>query len=188
MSHLPTADSSPLVRPAQLMSPNPLQPSTSGFEIHAPGRGIEPRTPVTVTSSFGDQQWQPTPTKDKGKSKPAVDVQRRGVGPGLTYVRCLKRIKLMPLSSVFPRFSYPDVNFWIWVFGRRYRSVIKGWEASLKGPIKAADRRTNWSGAALATFYSAVRQALVVAIVIRAIVTGALGVGIGWWLLRRWRD
>jgi len=26
--------------------------------------------------------------------------RRRGVGPGLT--------------AVFPRFSYPDVNFWIW--------------------------------------------------------------------------
>jgi hypothetical protein len=52
------------------------------------------------------------------------------------------------LASVFPRFSYPDVNFWIWyvdqspvvatvidcsrVFGKRYRAVIRGWEASLR--------------------------------------------------------
>jgi len=67
--------------------------------------------------------------------------RRRGVGPGLT--------------AVFPRFSYPDVNFWIWyahclypyyqlterVFGRRYRQVVRGWEASIKGPDRHADRR-----------------------------------------------
>ena len=56
------------------------------------------------------------------------------------------------LTSVFPRFSYPDVNFWIWcvckiilpqknlilmiicnrVFGKRYRQVIRNWEATLR--------------------------------------------------------
>ncbi|KAI0961130.1 hypothetical protein AcV7_000314 [Taiwanofungus camphoratus] len=36
------------------------------------------------------------------------------------------------LTSVVPRFSYPDVNFWIWVFGKRYRAVIRGWEASVQ--------------------------------------------------------
>lgn len=56
------------------------------------------------------------------------------------------------LTSVFPRFSYPDVNFWIWcvpcwvyflcvlltlasvnrVFGKRYREVVRGWEASVR--------------------------------------------------------
>lgn len=27
------------------------------------------------------------------------------------------------------------------VFGRRYRQVVKGWEASMRGPAKVADRR-----------------------------------------------
>lgn len=36
------------------------------------------------------------------------------------------------MTSVFPRFSYPDVNFWIWVFGKRYREVIRGWESSMQ--------------------------------------------------------
>jgi hypothetical protein len=62
------------------------------------------------------------------------------------------------LASVFPRFSYPDVNFWIWcvyrlcvrapandrlcgrVFGKRYREVVRGWEASVRGG-GANDRR-----------------------------------------------
>jgi hypothetical protein len=35
------------------------------------------------------------------------------------------------MTSVFPRFSYPDVNFWIWVFGKRYRQIIHGWEESM---------------------------------------------------------
>ncbi|KIM48323.1 hypothetical protein M413DRAFT_62935 [Hebeloma cylindrosporum] len=85
------------------------------------------------------------------------------------------------LASVFPRFSYPDVNFWIWVFGKRYREVIRGWEASVReGGIN--DRRINWSGSALNTFYAAIRKALVVVLVARA-----LGILFGasfalWWI------
>ncbi|EIN13664.1 hypothetical protein PUNSTDRAFT_56412 [Punctularia strigosozonata HHB-11173 SS5] len=88
------------------------------------------------------------------------------------------------LTSVFPRFSYPDVNFWIWMFGKRYREVIRGWEASVRtGGMN--DRRINWSGSALNTFYAAVRKALVVVIVARAL---GLIFGIafaGWYLFFR---
>ncbi|KAJ7919057.1 hypothetical protein B0H13DRAFT_1990197 [Mycena leptocephala] len=85
------------------------------------------------------------------------------------------------LASVFPRFSYPDVNFWIWVFGKRYREIVRGWEASVRGG-GTNDRRINWSGSALSTFYAAIRKALVVVIVARA-----LGVLFGlafatWWI------
>ena len=45
------------------------------------------------------------------------------------------------LTSVFPRFSYPDVNFWIWIFGKRYREVVRGWEVSVK-TRGAGDRRS----------------------------------------------
>ncbi|WWC66899.1 uncharacterized protein I206_100806 [Kwoniella pini CBS 10737] len=160
----------------------------------------DPKTPVTVTSSFEDQ-WEAarlaleeakknrTPATGSDKIEGAsgagltakgdlgikVDVEgrrkgknkrRRGVGPGMT--------------AVFPKFSYPDVNFWIWVFGRRYRQVIQGWENSVRGPDRAADRRVNWSGQALATFYSAVRQALVVAIIMRALLSGIGIAGLTW--------
>jgi hypothetical protein len=85
------------------------------------------------------------------------------------------------LTSVFPRFSYPDVNFWIWIFGKRYRAVVRGWEASIRSG-GTNDRRINWTGSALNTFYAAVRKALVVVFVAR-------GLGIlfglclsGWWV------
>ncbi|KAH7883806.1 hypothetical protein F5I97DRAFT_1814780 [Phlebopus sp. FC_14] len=86
------------------------------------------------------------------------------------------------LASVIPRFSYPDVNFWIWVFGKRYREVVRGWEASIREG-GSNDRRLNWSGTALNNFYAAVRKALVVVIVLRAI--GVLfGLAFaGWWVL-----
>ncbi|KAH7924016.1 hypothetical protein BV22DRAFT_1067642 [Leucogyrophana mollusca] len=86
------------------------------------------------------------------------------------------------LASVFPRFSYPDVNFWIWVFGKRYREVVRGWEASMRGG-GSNDRRINWSGTTLNTFYAAVRKALIVVIVLRAI--GVLfGLAFAsWWIL-----
>ncbi|KAG5654029.1 hypothetical protein H0H81_008045 [Sphagnurus paluster] len=88
------------------------------------------------------------------------------------------------LASVFPRFSYPDVNFWIWVFGKRYRAVVRGWEASVRAG-GTNDRRINWSGSALSTFYAAIRKALVIVIVARA-----LGIICGvaftvWWLFGR---
>ncbi|TFK41294.1 hypothetical protein BDQ12DRAFT_433745 [Crucibulum laeve] len=85
------------------------------------------------------------------------------------------------LASVFPRFSYPDVNFWIWVFGKRYREVVRGWEASVRAG-GSNDRRINWSGSALNTFYAAIRKALVVVIVARAL--GILfGLGFAaWWI------
>ncbi|TKY85441.1 hypothetical protein EX895_005603 [Sporisorium graminicola] len=70
------------------------------------------------------------------------------------------------LTSVFPRFSYPDVNFWIWFFGWRYRNVVRGWESSVGTRM---ERKFNWSGMALGAFYSAVRRALVVAVMLRAL-------------------
>jgi len=96
-----------------------------------------------------------------------------------------RRINAPPsLTSVFPRFSYPDVNFWIWVFGKRYRQIIRNWEESLR-VSGVNDTRVNWTGAALTTFYAAVRKALVVVLVLRAI--GVLcGIAFaGWWMLRQ---
>jgi len=85
------------------------------------------------------------------------------------------------LASVFPRFSYPDVNFWIWIFGKRYREVVRGWEASVRGG-GTNDRRINWSGSALNTFYAAIRKALVVVIVARALAV-IFGVSFAlWWI------
>jgi len=87
------------------------------------------------------------------------------------------------LASVFPRFSYPDVNFWIWVFGKRYREVVRGWEVSVRAG-GTNDRRINWSGSALNTFYAAIRKALVVVIVVRAIgIIFGLSLA-GWWFFQ----
>ncbi|KAG2155425.1 hypothetical protein DEU56DRAFT_906627 [Suillus clintonianus] len=85
------------------------------------------------------------------------------------------------LASVFPRFSYPDVNFWIWVFGKRYREVVRGWEASVREGGSNV-RRVNWSGTALNTFYAAVRKALLVVLVLRAIGVLVGLVFAGWWV------
>ncbi|EKM60761.1 uncharacterized protein PHACADRAFT_84773, partial [Phanerochaete carnosa HHB-10118-sp] len=85
------------------------------------------------------------------------------------------------LTSVFPRFSYPDVNFWIWVFGKRYREVVRGWEASVQAG-GTNDRRINWTGSALNTFYAAVRKALVVVVVVRGIFL-LIGLVLGGWFL-----
>jgi len=90
------------------------------------------------------------------------------------------------MTVVFPRFSIPDVNFWIWVFGKRYRDVIRGWELSMRLG-GGRDRRINWSGQALSAFYGAVRKALIVVIILRVSgILAALGLW-GWWLYKRWQ-
>lgn len=130
-----------------------------------------------------------------GKDMRRRNGRRHGKGKG--------RINAPPsLTSVFPRFSYPDVNFWIWVFGKRYREVIRGWEVSIRAGGTNDRRyvtqmqftvlwaelisrhRINWTGAALTTFYAAVRKALIVVLVLRAIgVLVSLAFGL-WWVFR----
>lgn len=92
------------------------------------------------------------------------------------------------MASIFPRFvcrlmvksfeiaradfrsqSYPDINALIYVFGRRYRRTLN------QSPTESA--RVNWAGMSIGSYYAAVRRALVVAVVLRALT--ALG-GIGW--------
>ncbi|OCF41715.1 hypothetical protein I317_04419 [Kwoniella heveanensis CBS 569] len=169
IAHYPRAASAHLVLPPSRASSKPPSPARSEFAIP------DPKTPVTVQSSFEDQ-WEAAKkaldaAKKDGTAPSAVDEKRDGAsGAGMT--------------TVFPRFSYPDVNFWIWVFGRRYRQVIQGWQNSVHGPDRAADRRVNWSGQALATFYSAVRQALVVTIIMRALLSGVGMAGLAWLLWR----
>lgn len=35
------------------------------------------------------------------------------------------------MTSIFPTFSYPDVNFFIWLFGARYRHLVARWNDRL---------------------------------------------------------
>jgi hypothetical protein len=143
-----------------------------------------PKTPVTVTSSFDDaftahqrQRGQGNGDAHSGDvvgsrvdlkvlngelvEKEEVEVvtkrvgNRRGVGPGITWVQLLfvwneprvswltfmSRYPLDDHSAVFPRFSYPDVNMFIWLFSRKYRRLLRQWEASTRGPPSAASRR-----------------------------------------------
>jgi hypothetical protein len=76
------------------------------------------------------------------------------------------------------------------VFGRRYRTVLKAWEAAvlrsrltLEG--SANDRRINWSGQALSTFYAAVRKALIVVIVGRSVGILLSLIAVGMWVSKK---
>ncbi|KAJ3782335.1 hypothetical protein GGU10DRAFT_396905 [Lentinula aff. detonsa] len=132
-------------------------PTSSNLEIKADSKGTSSRASSPFSSSVMQLPYHGTPE----------GLRMEVVAPSL--------------ASVFPRFSYPDVNFWIWVFGKRYRQIVRGWEASVRsGGIN--DRRINWSGQALSTFYAAIRKALVVVIVARAlgIIFGLAFTG--WWI------
>jgi len=135
----------------------------------------------------------PSAGRGKGKGRMSVSNERGEeevmsaqalLPPDAETLEMLRMPVVAPsLTSIFPRFSYPDVNFWIWVFGKRYRAVMRGWEASVRAG-GTNDRRINWTGSALTTFYASVRKALVVVLVLRAI--GVLiGLFVGTWILFR---
>ena len=44
------------------------------------------------------------------------------------------------IKALFPSFNSPDINLWMWVFGRRYRSVRRQWEHAAQNP-GSADKR-----------------------------------------------
>lgn len=106
----------------------------------------------------------------------ALDVPLSGMSP------------LAPsMASIFPTFSYPDINFLIHVFGFRYRRLARGTAGRVpKAGEATVDPRVDWMGArVLGSYYSAVRRALVVAVVLRAVATiGGLGT-LAWWLKQR---
>jgi hypothetical protein len=91
------------------------------------------------------------------------------------------------------------------VFGKRYRQVIRNWEETLRVSGTNETRyvtimsswfvlkftrfpvpySVNWTGAALTTFYAAVRKALVVVLVLRAIGLLCSVTFTVWWMLRQ---
>ncbi|GAA5987533.1 hypothetical protein JCM10908_001995 [Rhodotorula pacifica] len=102
-----------------------------------------------------------------------------------------KVAKLAPFApseaSIFPRFSYPDINFLIWVFAFRYRRLLRHPSNATTRPrppdtpppVRA---KVNWAGMSLNAYYAAVRRALVVAVFLRS--CAALGgiVAAGLWI------
>lgn len=115
------------------------------------------------------------------------------------------------MTSIFPRFTCenrsflvvpaaltdasadPDINFLIWVFGGRYRRLVKRWNdrrppqtpgSAPLTPNPWSDRRVSWAGVALGQFYTAVRKALVVVILIRAVALGGGLAGLFVWASR----
>ncbi|TIB33178.1 hypothetical protein E3P84_02276 [Wallemia ichthyophaga] len=70
------------------------------------------------------------------------------------------------IKALFPSFNSPDINLWMWVCGRRYRSIRRQWEQAARNP-GSADRRKNWSGTIRAAHFATIRRALMFAVVFR---------------------
>ncbi|GAA5907438.1 NUDIX hydrolase [Sporobolomyces salmoneus] len=96
-------------------------------------------------------------------------------------------------ASIFPRFSYPDINLLIWIFGWRYRRLLRSHPSSGRAPLTPRTPstiptyRVNWAGMSLNAYYAAVRRALVVAVLMRACLAVGTVVGVGWWVGGWWR-
>nr|GAT43692.1 predicted protein [Mycena chlorophos] len=179
--------------PAIIVEPSSVSPVTpDGKPAHDMEKGFKPPQQLKLwglslgmTLDLMSYMVHPSPTETaeprSGASSPLSPIMQLPYQTGAEGIRM--DIVAPSLASVFPRFSYPDVNMWIWVFGKRYREVVRGWEASVRGG-GVNDRRINWSGSALSTFYAAIRKALVLVIVARALgIIFGLGFAV-WWVFR----
>ncbi|KAK0563520.1 hypothetical protein OC844_002182 [Tilletia horrida] len=189
----PDAPSTPGIAP--LLQSDPAAGAGAGIGVHA-----LPSTSSTALITHPSSSTKPRPALDRlaaSTSSHALAL-RSTLGAAWTQLRAdprgtsalwLARLKdelhltpppharaLAPsMTSVFPRFSYPDVNFWIWVFGYRYRKIVRAWE---RGLGTGMERRVNCS---------AVRRALIVAILLRALSMLSVLTGISWLASRRMR-
>lgn len=95
------------------------------------------------------------------------------------------RSPLPSSASIFPLFSRPDINALVFLFGWRYRRLLSRTQGNKANEQSQLARKVDWAGMSLGAYYEAVRKALVVAVVARALLAmgtvGALGV----WARRR---
>ncbi|GAA5979113.1 hypothetical protein JCM5350_007070 [Sporobolomyces pararoseus] len=98
-------------------------------------------------------------------------------------------------ASIFPRFSYPDINLLIYLFGWRYRRLLRSHPSSSgrppttpRTPSSIPTYRVNWAGMSLNAYYAAVRRALVVAVLMRGVAALGTLAGIGWYVREWWRS
>lgn len=98
-------------------------------------------------------------------------------------VQAARHSPLPSSASTYPRFSLPDLNLLVFLFGRKYRRLLaRARPDSADGQMA---RRVDWAGMSLGAYYEAVRKALVVAIVVRGLVAvGGLG-AVGLWVKRK---
>lgn len=121
------------------------------------------------------------------------------------------------MTSIFPTFSSPDINFFIWLFGARYRYLVRIWNERLRNRRPASPTasryelssasetsrtprrnslsglsphggRVNYTGLALNQFYAAVRKALVAAVVLRATLVLGSTLAAVMWLVKRIKE
>ncbi|KZT58288.1 hypothetical protein CALCODRAFT_432926 [Calocera cornea HHB12733] len=148
-----------------------------GGQMHFGAIVLSSQQVTTVIPASGEKgkSREVTPQEQQGQPSEELKVWGMSLGMTLDLVAQMRagttdlsfpRPLSMSLTSIFPRFDMPDVNFWLWAFGKRYRKVIRGWKESYR-TMGAHDRRINWSGSALANFYASVRKALIMTIVFR---------------------
>ncbi|ELU41421.1 NUDIX domain-containing protein [Rhizoctonia solani AG-1 IA] len=186
--------------PIGILPPFNKNPKTTFVEVDIASR-LAPRNSfarVFVRSLIGNMKFGAVllPPRTAIAESPSSLTQKQdlklwGLTLGMTLdlvQNMLEKMNARPLaptaaSAVFLGEGANPANSAHRVFGKRYRDVIRAWEASMS-QSGTNDRRINWSGSALNAFYGAVRRALVVVIILRALgLLGALA-GLAWWLLR----
>lgn len=157
-----------------------------------------PTTPVATTaSSAGATPWPSRPGSAESDRTATLKMtqhhqQRVNTGSSFfsTQMPASASLRAPSMAAVFPTFTSIDVNFLLYLFGSKYRRLLRQWERGSGGRAATAaaassggsvDRRVNYEGLALSSFYAALRSALVVSIALRSLVAaGGLFTIVSW--------
>lgn len=142
------------------------------------------------------------PTRPQPVLAPGADVTSRALAQLKAWARihrpraAWQQARAFAPAAAFPHFSYPDSNFWIWMFGWHYRNLLDEWKRRASAAPAASvfqkprtrglpSRGSSISQVAIGAYYLAVRRALLVSVLLRGIGAMSAVVGAGWLLLSR---
>lgn len=139
-----------------------------------------PTTPAVPSTSAGATPWPSRPASAESDKTATLRLDQRfdtGSSFFSTRMPAAASLRAPSMAAIFPTFHSADINMLLFIFGSRYRRLLRSWEAGKR----AADRRVNYEGMVLSSFYAALRSALVVSIALRSLIAaGGIFTVLGW--------
>lgn len=157
--------------------------------VSSPRTTADPSSPTSpLPAAFGSSSSSlpPTPASEKTSASfqsafASSSSNRRidtGSSPFSTRMPPAASVRAPSMAAIFPTFTSLDLNFFLWLFGSKYRRLLRRWEGRQGS---GSERGFNWEGMVLSNFYAALRSALVVSILLRSLVAaGGIYTVVSW--------
>lgn len=153
---------------ADSSSPTSPLPAAFGSSSSLPPTPASEKTSASIQGAFAS-------SSSSSSSNRHIDT---GSSPFSTRMPPAASVRAPSMAAIFPTFTSLDLNFFLWVFGSKYRRLLRRWEGRQGS---GSERGFNWEGMVLSHFYAALRSALVVSIVLRSLVAaGGIYTVVSW--------